>query len=269
MIPFPDKYVAAIHASIAASKAIMHIYEQDFEEIIKTDGSPLTKADLASSDIIDEHLIPFQIPITGEETEKMHYDERSNWTECWCVDPLDGTKEFIKKNDEFAVNIALIKDGKAHFGLIASPVQQEILIGSKETGVYLFHFDDVHDFSTWKKLEKPKNHNIPLVMACSRSHHSGPVLQFIQSLKQWSEEVSFLKKGSSLKFFDLALGTADVYPRYAPTMEWDIAAGQAILEALGGSVVHAETGEPLRYNKANLTNPYFVARTGAIPSIDE
>ena len=106
-------------------------------------------------------------------------------------------------------------------------------------------------------------------MTCSRSHHSGPVLHFIQDLKAITEEVVFAKKGSSLKFFDLALGTADVYPRYAPTMEWDIAAGQAILEALGGTVVHAETGESLRYNKANLTNPYFVARTAAMLSSDK
>lgn len=264
MIPFDAKYLAAIHASIAASEAIMDIYQNDFEEVMKIDGSPLTQADLASSDIIEQHLSPFDIPITGEETEKMHFEERMHWNECWCIDPLDGTKEFIKKNGEFAVNIALIKDGKAHFGLIASPVQREILIGSHETGVFLFHFDQVQDFSTWKKLETPENHNVPIVMTCSRSHHSGPVLQFIQELKTITPEITFSKKGSSLKFFDLAQGCADVYPRYAPTMEWDIAAGQAILEALGGSVVHAETGEPLRYNKANLTNPYFVAKTAAM-----
>jgi 3'(2'), 5'-bisphosphate nucleotidase len=267
LIPFDAKYLAAIHASIAASEAIMDIYQNDFEEVMKIDGSPLTQADLASSDIIEQHLSPFDIPITGEETEKMHFEERMHWKECWCIDPLDGTKEFIKKNGEFAVNIALIKDGKAHFGLIASPVQREILIGSHETGVFLFHFDQVLDFSTWKKLETPEKHNVPIVMTCSRSHHSGPVLQFIQELKTITPEITFSKKGSSLKFFDLAQGSADVYPRYAPTMEWDIAAGQAILEALGGSVVHAETGEPLRYNKANLTNPYFVAKTAAMELI--
>ena len=269
MIPFQAKYIAAIHASIAASEAIMEIYQNDFEEIIKSDGSPLTQADLASSDIIGQHLSPFNIPITGEETEKMSFEERSAWSECWCVDPLDGTKEFIKKNGEFAVNIAFIKDGKAHFGLIASPVQREILIGSHETGVFLFHFDQVQNFSAWKKLSMPEKQNMPLVMTCSRSHHSGPVLQFIQDLKDISPEITFAKKGSSLKFFDLAQGVADVYPRFAPTMEWDIAAGQAILEALGGSVVHAETGEPLCYNKANLTNPYFVAKTAAMKLSDQ
>ena len=156
MIPFHEKYIAAIHASIAASEAIMTIYQNDFEEIIKSDGSPLTQADLASSDIIDAFLRPLGIPITGEETEKMQFEERATWTECWCVDPLDGTKEFIKKNGEFAVNIALIKDSKAHFGLIASPVRREIIVGSEETGVYIFSFDDAHDFSTWKKLSIPE-----------------------------------------------------------------------------------------------------------------
>ncbi|MEN9973780.1 MAG: hypothetical protein RIS20_2127 [Bacteroidota bacterium] len=264
MNPFHEKYIAAIHASIAASEAIMQIYQNDFEEIIKSDGSPLTQADLASSDIIGEHLSPFNIPITGEETEKMSFEERSNWTECWCVDPLDGTKEFIKKNGEFAVNIALIKEGKAHFGLIASPVRREIIIGSEETGVYLFSFEDVHDFTAWNKLSTPEKHNNPIVLIGSRSHHSGSVLDIIESLKTLSPEIAFTQMGSALKFFDLALGTADIYPRFAPTMEWDIAAGQAILEALGGSVVHAETGEPLVYNKANLTNPFFVAKTATV-----
>lgn len=267
MIPFHEKYIAAIQASIAASEAIMDIYQIDFEEIIKADGSPLTRADLASSDIISRFLSPFEIPITGEETEKMSFEQRATWTESWCVDPLDGTKEFIKKNGEFAVNIALIKEGKAHFGLIASPVRREILLGSEEIGVFLFSFDDFQNFSTWKKLSIPENHNNPIVMIGSRSHHSDATLEIIDSLKKRSRHIEFTQKGSSLKFFDLALGTADIYPRFAPTMEWDIAAGQAILEALGGSVVHAETGEPLRYNKANLTNPYFVARTAAMNSI--
>ena len=269
MNPFHEKYIAAIHASIAASEAIMQIYQNDFEEIIKSDGSPLTQADLASSDIIDAFLRPFGLPITGEETEKMQFEERATWTECWCVDPLDGTKEFIKKNGEFAVNIALIKDSKAHFGLIASPVRREIIVGSKETGVYIFSFDDAHDFSAWKKLSIPEKHNNPIVLIGSRSHHSGSMIQIIESLKSISLGIEFIQKGSALKFFDLALGTADIYPRFAPTMEWDIAAGQAILEALGGSVVHAEKGEALRYNKANLLNPFFVARTATLLSSDK
>ncbi len=259
------EYQLAIQAAIAASEAILEIYQLDFNIIEKQDGSPVTAADLAASEKIDAILQPFGIPITGEETEKLPFEVRKHWTKCWCIDPLDGTKEFIKRNDEFAVNIALIENGQPIFGLIASPVNQEILIGSKEMGVFIFAFSDADQIENWQQLTVPKNINSPLIMACSRSHHSSSVLSFIDELKIKGHEVNFLKKGSALKFFDLALGKADVYPRFAPTMEWDIAAGQAILEALGGSVVHAASGEPLYYNKANLVNPYFIAYTKTIP----
>lgn len=255
------EYQLAIQAAIAASEAILKIYQLDFNIIEKQDGSPVTAADLAASEKIDAILQPLGIPITGEETEKLPFEVRQHWTKCWCIDPLDGTKEFIKRNDEFAVNIALIENSQPIFGLIASPVNQEILIGSKETGVFIFAFSDADQTEKWQQIIAPKDLNAPLMMACSRSHHSGSVLSFINELKSKGHDVDFLKKGSALKFFDLALGKADVYPRFAPTMEWDIAAGQAILEALGGSVVHAETGEPLYYNKANLVNPYFIAST--------
>lgn len=245
----------------------MEIYQQDFTFQGKTDGSPVTKADLASSKIIEQFLSPLGIPITGEESEKASYEIRETWTQSWCIDPLDGTKEFIKRNDEFAVNIALIENGLPIFGLIASPVQEKILMGSKEIGVFILQFEEVQNFDNWQKLEIPQQCNKPLVMACSRSHHSGPVLQIINELKAQGHELEFIKKGSALKFFDLAEGKADIYPRFAPTMEWDIAAGQAILEALGGEVVHAVTGEPLYYNKANLVNPYFVARTKVLRAL--
>ena len=191
----------------------------------------------------------------------MPYAERKHWKECWCLDPLDGTKEFINRNGEFAVNIALLRECKPVFGLIASPVQKIMRVGGKETGVFMVNFNAIENFENWELLNAPQSVNKPMVMSCSRSHHSGPVIHFINKLKKLSPTVEFTKKGSSLKFFDLAQGTADVYPRFAPTMEWDIAAGQAILEALGGSVVHAETGLPLYYNKENLTNPYFIAKT--------
>ena len=256
-----SKYTIAIKAAVEASQKIMDIYENEFDTIIKDDGSPLTKADLASTKIIHKHLEPIGIPITGEETEKMPFSERKNWTECWCVDPLDGTKEFINRNGEFAVNIALLGDGRPIFGLIASPVQKLMYVGGLETGVFKVEFDSVENINNWCPLTDPTQVNDPIVMTCSRSHHSGPVLNFINELKKHSPNIEFAKKGSSLKFFDLASGAADAYPRFAPTMEWDIAAGQAILEGLGGSVVHAETGLPLRYNKENLTNPYFIAKT--------
>lgn len=264
MQQIPLIYQRAIEASIEASNAILRIYEQDFHQVIKQDGSPVTEADHASSACIEKILQPLGIPITGEESDKAPFEVRQHWEQCWCIDPLDGTKEFIKRNDEFAVNIALIENGKPVFGLIASPVQGKILIGSRETGVFLFHFKDLDQIENWKQLNVPQSINKPLVMTCSRSHHSGPVLQIINSLKEKGHQLDYIKKGSALKFFDLATGRADIYPRFAPTMEWDIAAGQAILEALGGEVVHAETGEPLCYNKSNLVNPYFIARTKAL-----
>ena len=121
----------------------MAIYEQNFESQDKADGSPVTAADLAASACIEEILAPLGIPITGEESDKAPFEQRQHWQQCWCIDPLDGTKEFIKRNGEFAVNIALIENGKPIFGLIASPVQEEILLGSKETGVFVLHFKDV------------------------------------------------------------------------------------------------------------------------------
>jgi 3'(2'), 5'-bisphosphate nucleotidase len=260
----PKAYQLAIQAAVAAAKVIMEIYQHDFSVLEKNDGSPVTKADLAASACIEEILAPLGIPITGEESDKAPFEERQHWEQCWCVDPLDGTKEFVKRNGEFAINIALIENGKPIFGLIASPVQEEILIGSKEIGVFVLHFKDVDQAENWQQLCIPEKINEPLVMTCSRSHHSGPVLQIINALKEKGHELDYIKKGSALKFFDLATGRADIYPRFAPTMEWDIAAGQAILEAIGGEVVHAETGDPLTYNKANLVNPYFVARTKAL-----
>lgn len=252
---------AALRASVDASREIIRIYNNEFEAIIKEDGSPLTKADLASTKIIHSYLEPLGIPITGEETEKLAYSVRKNWTSCWCVDPLDGTKEFISKNGEFAVNIAMIENGSPTFGLIASPVNEEIIFGSKEIGVFIAQFDDLDFPDKWERINAPEKVNSPLILTASRSHGSGPMEGFTAELKRISPEIVQKSKGSSMKFFDLAKGEVDVYARFAPTMEWDIASGQAILEALGGSVINVETGLPLVYNKENLLNPFFIAKT--------
>jgi 3'(2'), 5'-bisphosphate nucleotidase len=171
------EYQLAIQAAIAASEAILNIYQLDFNIIEKQDGSPVTAADLAASEKIDAILQPLGIPITGEETEKLPFEVRQHWNKCWCIDPLDGTKEFIKRNDEFAVNIALIENGQPIFGLIASPVNQEILLGSKETGVFIFAFSDADQIENWQQLTVPKKINSPLIMACSvcfQSDGDGP-----------------------------------------------------------------------------------------------
>ena len=264
LMEISSNYQYALQGAVNASLKIMEIYSVGFDAEYKMDGSPITVADLASTEILHRYLEKTNIPITGEESINSDYAVRKNWTKCWCIDPLDGTKEFVSRNGEFAVNIALIENGSPVFGLIASPVRKELIIGSKEFGVYIIAFESIHDSSKWTKIETPLKINSPLVITCSRSHHSGPILHFIQSLEAISPELEYIKKGSSLKFFDLAMGNADAYPRFAPTMEWDIAAGQAIMETLGGIVYHAETGEPLRYNKENLTNPNFIAKTKAL-----
>lgn len=258
---FPPKYLIAIQAAIEASAVIMDFYNNGFQSHFKTDGSPVTEADVASSRQISLRLKETGIPIMDEEIISEAYEIRKNWKSFWCVDPLDGTKEYIRRNGEFAVNIALIENEAAVFGVIASPVKKELIFGGKTVGAFYSTFDDFANEKWWRKLEKSEVVNQPLVMISSRSHHHGISLDYINQLKQDFGEVAFLQKGSSLKFFDLALGNADVYPRFAPTMEWDIAAGQAILEALDGCVIHAETQKPLRYNKENLLNPFFIAKT--------
>lgn len=256
---------APILAAIAASKAIMDIYVQDFKRIEKEDGSPLTVADLESSKIIREYLEKTNIPITGEEVLKEPYSIRKNWPQSWCIDPLDGTKEFIKKNGEFVINIALIENQKATFGLIASPVKEEIMVGGPSLGAFHFNFSDALNTEKWSSLPELKTLNTPMHLISSRSHYSGDILSLVNFIEENYGKVQSKQMGSALKFFDLVKGASDIYPRFAPTMEWDIAAGQAIYEAVGGEVLQRGNGLPLVYNKENLKNPYFVASKKIIP----
>lgn len=262
---FQDKHRIAVEAAIDASGVIMEFYRQGYESQVKPDGSPVTEADLASSEVINRHLAKTGIPVMDEEIVNKSYSERLQWKAFWCVDPLDGTKEYIRRNGEFAVNIALIEGQDAVFGVIASPVKEEVIFGGKETGVFYCTFGQFEDPAYWQQV-KPAAINNPLVMISSRSHHHGISLEFVNRLQREFGEVAFLQKGSALKFFDLALGKADVYPRFAPTMEWDVAAGQAIIEALGGSITNPATGKALRYNKENLLNPHFIAETSSFLS---
>ncbi len=261
-----DPIHIALEAAVDASKAIMEIYVQDFEAQWKDDGSPVTIADLKSNEVLIAHLEKTNIPFITEEGENAHFDDRKDYDWVWSVDPLDGTKEFLKKNDEFAVCIALIHQQKPVLGIIASPVERKLIIGGQLIPPAIVAFENIHDTGKWNYIEKKEHVNQPLVIAGSRSHLSGTELKFTNDLKDKYGDVTFFKKGSALKFIDLALGNADIYPRFGPTMEWDIAAGQAIIEALGGKVLHAEKQEPLRYNKANLLNPYFIVYTAPVLS---
>lgn len=259
-----ELYTIALRAAVAGSKEISKVYQEDFETIIKEDGSPLTKADLASSLAIHNILDPLGIPVTGEESTHLPYEIRKLWKESWCIDPLDGTKEFIRRNDEFAVNIAHIIEGNAVFGIIASPVQEKILFGGKNEGVFISSFDNIEDPTKWQSIPSEERIGSTLKLIGSRRHGTGPLNYLLETLEPSFKEITFALKGSSLKFYDLALGDAHIYPRFAPTMEWDIAAGQAIIEALGGEVLDYMQKTPLVYNKENLLNPYFVVRCKAL-----
>ena len=238
----------------------MRIYESDVQPDFKEDGSPVTAADLESSRIIEKHLRETSIPITGEELKKKSYAVRKEWSENWCVDPLDGTKMFLRKNGEFSVNIAHIVNGKPVFGIVTSPVNQEVLFGGTSFGAFIITFDQLNEVNSWVPLSPPKVSNPQLVVTCSRSFKDSGY-PIIDELEKKYGELTYARKGSALKFFDLARGKADIYLRFGPTMEWDIASGQAILEALGGEVSHLETLELLSYNKEDLYNPPFVAKT--------
>ena len=256
----PDIYMTAINAAIDASDAIMEIYRGNIERTIKKDGSPVTQADIKASEIIATCLKQTGIPILGEELKKDPFSVRRQWSENWCVDPLDGTKMFLKRNGEFSVNIAHIVQGKATFGIIANPVHRTVLVGGQDYGAYIIPFEEIENVNQWEKLHPKSKKNNPIKIICSWSYKEILKNETMASLVQGGAHVH-IRKGSALKFFDLCNGTVDLYPRFAPTMEWDIAAGQAILETLGGAVLDLTTKAPLSYNKEDLFNPHFIAMT--------
>jgi len=258
-------YKLAISASIDAGKAIMEIYsEDDFKVEAKNDDSPLTKADLKANDIINGYLEKTGIPIISEENKQTDFSEREKWNSCWIVDPLDGTKEFIKRNGEFTVNIALAVNNSVEFGVIYVPAKKTIYYGysdkswKQELNSFLQedfnHEESQQIFPT--KIERK------IRVVGSRSHMNDDTKEFISQLKErYSEKIEVVSRGSSLKFCLVAEGDADVYPRFAPTMEWDTAAGQAICKAVGLKVIDKKSGEEMLYNRKNLLNNFFVVST--------
>lgn len=254
----------AIAASLKAGKAIMEVYNSVIEVEYKDDKSPLTLADKNANDIINSYLIPTQIPIISEENKQTDFSIRKKWRKCWVVDPVDGTKEFIKRNGEFTVNIALVENGKPQLGVIYVPASKVIYFANvsnseafkTELTSHEATIDEV--LKSRKPLQPKSGDSNPIQVVGSRSHMSQETLDFMEGLKQRGKEVEIVSKGSSLKFCLVAEGNADVYPRYAPTMEWDTAAGQAICNAVGIVVISKETNSPLLYNKENLLNPWFL-----------
>lgn len=259
-----DNLALAVKAAIKAGEEILKIYEQDFTIETKQDASPLTEADRQSNKVILEKIEPTGIPIISEEIKNMDYQERANWQQCWMVDPLDGTKEFIKKNGEFTVNIALIEQGQPVLGVVYIPVTRKLFFATAELGsfVYTFHENEkMPDMTSLlkraEKLDAPPLPDVYTIVA-SRSHLSPETKDFIDECKKKYREVALISKGSSIKLCLVAEGKAHVYPRIAPTMEWDTAAAHAVAKFAGCSVLDYHTRKELQYNKENLRNPYFI-----------
>jgi 3'(2'), 5'-bisphosphate nucleotidase len=262
-----ENHLKAIEASIKAGDAIMEIYQEDFDVEYKDDASPLTQADTNANAVIMPFLETTSIPIISEENKSINYAERQFWSQCWIVDPLDGTKEFVKKNGEFTVNIALIDQQKTVFGVIYVPAQRLLYVGdvtSKTAYKVEVPEEDytLDDLVKKAELLKPSQNSNPIRVVGSRSHMNQETLDYIEDLKTtYDKPVDIVSKGSSLKFCLVAEGHADVYPRYAPTMEWDTAAGQAICKAVGLEVISLDTNEEMLYNRENLLNGYFHVKT--------
>ncbi|UJS18258.1 MAG: 3'(2'),5'-bisphosphate nucleotidase CysQ [Candidatus Jettenia sp.] len=286
-----DKYaqnlIAALLAAKEAGDAILEIYNSNFSVEKKEDNSPLTIADKRSHEIIAKHVSQLtnqKAYITGhilsEEGKDIPYEERKNWEYFWLIDPLDGTKEFIKRNGEFTVNIALIHNGKPVLGVIYAPVLKVFYFAAEGIGAYkLSDYDDAahgqkinianrESIEILKKISQKlpiikgyppfTNNTLPITIVASRSHLSKETEDYIHAVKQEYGKMELVTIGSSLKFCLIAEGKANIYPRFGPTMEWDTAAGQAIVEGAGGKVMEFQTDMSLNYNKESLVNPWFI-----------
>lgn len=255
----------------AAGAAILEIYATEFDVQTKTDESPLTQADLASHRTIEAGLAGLtpDIPLFSEESELPSFDVRQTWSRYWLVDPLDGTKEFVNRNGEFTVNIALIDDGKPVLGIVGVPVRDHVYVGVQGQGAYRLSRSEGEP----DRIElsgRAMDERTPLVVVASRSHGGERLEQYLQTLAETFGSVDRTPVGSSLKLCILAEGEADLYPRLGPTSEWDIAAAHAVLAAAGGDVWAAD-GSPLTYNsKESVLNPeFFAAADGTYPWRDK
>lgn len=255
----------AISAALAGGNEILRIYEtEDFGVEMKGDDSPLTKADKAAHKAIIEHLSETEIPVLSEEGRHDPYSVRKDWSTLWIVDPLDGTKEFIKRNGEFTVNIALVSEGKPVLGVIYVPVKKTLYFSSTESGAY--KADKVEPNQTFSQVLIDNSQKLPLAfdrpftIVGSRSHMSQETEDYIHKLESLHGKAEVLSVGSSLKICMVAEGAADEYPRFAPTMEWDTAAGQAIAEGAGFRMLQVNSEKAVEYNKEDLLNPWFIVK---------
>ncbi|MEW6080090.1 MAG: 3'(2'),5'-bisphosphate nucleotidase CysQ [Thermodesulfobacteriota bacterium] len=263
--------LVSLRAGAEAGQAILDVYHSDFAVEQKEDKTPLTLADRRAHEIITAHLAPTGIPILSEEGRNIPFPERRQWKRLWMVDPLDGTKEFVKRNGEFTVNIALIDNDAPVMGVVLVPVKSLLYFGARGLGAYVIEDQSVIDdvgtgnirsveevLARATSLPRALPPRSTLKIVGSRSHLTDEVRDFVEKMREAHGEVEFTSAGSSLKICLVAAGEADIYPRLGPTMEWDIAAGQAVAENAGARFYCHETGQPMVYNRENMTNPWFI-----------
>jgi len=255
-------------AAIEAGKVILEVYDTNFNVEYKADHSPLTEADRKSNQVIRKYLSNTNIPILSEEEKAIPFVKRKQWNQLWIVDPLDGTKEFIERNGEFTVNIALVEDNMIVAGVVYVPVQDILYVGIIGSGSYKIEKASqktnlIAQMNNKNKLPFKKNrHYIGIVV--SRSHLNSETINFIEKLKNNYSTTRVIPYGSALKLCLVAEEKADIYPRFAPTSEWDTAAGHAIIKASGGNIYKADKiEEEVTYNKEDVLNPFFIAMSNS------
>jgi len=267
----------AIAAAFAAGKEILDVYTRPIDVELKEDRSPLTEADKRAHAAIERELRATGIPLLSEEGREIPVDERQAWQQYWLVDPLDGTKEFIKRNGEFTVNIALMHPLPASLGgalgthtplaaVLYVPVKDTLYFAWSGAGAHKLEQAATHGSTSALKLAALAQ-RLPVSMSrtaftivASRSHNSPDTEAFIARKKEKHGEVAITSMGSALKICLVAEGAADAYPRYAPTMEWDTAAGHAIAIEAGKQLIDVTTDAPMRYNKHSLVNNWFIVQ---------
>lgn len=255
----------AIRAAYLAGNEIMKVYDTVFEVEHKSDNSPITKADRNAHLLIKKALEETNLPFLSEEGRDIPFSERKDWDQFWMVDPLDGTKEFVKRNGEFTVNIARIRKNNAEAGIIYVPVTGVMYFGASNIGAFKmeeFNAENLEQgLQDWidsaERLPASKSDRTYTVVG-SRSHKSDETAAFMEKLRSEHGNFEVISMGSSLKICLVAEGVADIYPRFAPTMEWDTAAGHGIVRAAGKEIIDYATQAPMVYNKENLMNNWFI-----------
>ena len=260
----------AIKAAIKGGEEILDVYVSDFDVEYKDDKSPLTLADKRSNAIIESFLLATEIPVLSEEGREIGYEERKDWKQLWVVDPLDGTKEFVKRNGEFTVNIALAENNKPVLGVIYVPVKRDIYFGAVGIGAFKTQRSVLDKFeiesSSFDELIM-KSEKMPIetsrsvfTVIGSRSHMSEETEAYVNELREEKGELEIISAGSAIKLCLVAEGVADQYPRFAPTMEWDTCAGHAIANCAGKTVIDYTTQVEMVYNRENLVNNWFIVK---------